>query len=89
MVYVAADGTVLEQRPWGFSRLMDAFWNTLNFITLFFKSLVGLDNGNAVGSGRRRGGSGGGPGNGPGGGGGGKRIGRITTMEQCDMPGGG
>ncbi|XP_017779048.1 PREDICTED: glycine-rich selenoprotein-like [Nicrophorus vespilloides] len=89
MVYVSPDGTVHQSRPWNFGRLVDAFWGTLDFISMFFKSLFGLDRGrisNGRGGGGGSGGSGG-PGNGPPRGP--KKFGQIKTIQDCSMPGGG
>lgn len=40
MVYVSSSGTIQEKSPWSLSRLTDLFWSLLNFIVMFFKTLV-------------------------------------------------
>ncbi|KAK4877383.1 hypothetical protein RN001_009889 [Aquatica leii] len=79
MVYVSG-GQVKEAPPWSFERLISLFWGIIAFIVLFFKTLFGIEDKGTYG---RGGGSGGGPGGGP------KRIGRVTTIDDCSMPGGG
>jgi len=88
MVYVSSDGRVLQQKPWGLSRIVDIFTNAFNFVYFFFASLLGFDRPAVAG----RSGSGGGRGGGPDGPDDGRRIrrvGKITTIQDCSMPGGG
>lgn len=77
MVYVS-NGQVLDSRtqsPWRLSLLVDLFWGAVDFISLFFKTIINPDvskNGASVSS---RYGDGRGP---PGPPGGRRRMGRIT-----------
>ncbi len=43
MVYIDSQGRVHEAKPWGVSSLADLFWGLINFISLFFKTLVSPD----------------------------------------------
>lgn len=43
MVYVTSDGHVQQYRPWSLSRVFDAFWGTINFVTFFFRSMFHMD----------------------------------------------
>ncbi|XP_031347228.1 selenoprotein K-like [Photinus pyralis] len=79
MVYVTG-GQLKESPPWSLERLVSLFWGIIAFFIMFFKTLVGVDDKSRNG---RSGGPGGGPGGGP------KRIGRVTTIDDCSMPGGG
>jgi len=89
MVYVTSDGRVLQSRPWSLSTVTETFWQCVDFVTLFFRTLVGL--GPQQGGSRSRSGNGGGSGpGGPGGPGRGvRRIGGISDIQDCSMPGGG
>ena len=40
MVYMGRDGQVLESRPWGLNSLTDLFWGFINFVTIFFTTLI-------------------------------------------------
>ena len=69
MVYIAADGRVLQSKPWGLHTVTDFFWGLVTFFQLFFKTLVD-PNANKKGEGytsdyRNTGGRGGPPGGGP------------------------
>lgn len=39
MVYLS-NGQVFEGRPWSISAIVAAFWGLINFIVLFFKTLI-------------------------------------------------
>ncbi|KAL7633786.1 UNVERIFIED_CONTAM: hypothetical protein RMT77_015741 [Armadillidium vulgare] len=43
MVYITSDGKVSNNRQWGFSSISDFFWGILNFIFLFFQTLINPD----------------------------------------------
>ncbi|XP_069701199.1 selenoprotein K-like [Periplaneta americana] len=43
MVYISSSGTIQEKSPWSLSRLVDLFWSLLNFIVMFFRTLVNPD----------------------------------------------
>ncbi|GJQ87125.1 hypothetical protein Trydic_g23974 [Trypoxylus dichotomus] len=93
MVYVQ-NGRVLQEKPFGLKTITDFFWGIILFVIYFFRTLLGLESGrNNDNGGYRPGGRGGGPGGGGGGPGGGPRrprtIGRVTTIQDCSMPGGG
>jgi len=69
MVYMGRDGQVLESRPWGLNSLTDLFWGFINFVTIFFTTLIN-PNATAKGDGyttdyRNTGGRGPPPGGGP------------------------
>uniref|UniRef100_A0A0K8TT55 Putative selenoprotein g n=1 Tax=Tabanus bromius TaxID=304241 RepID=A0A0K8TT55_TABBR len=93
MVYVDRDGRVHDQRPWDMSRIVDMFTGFFTFTWFFLQSLIeplqSIGGGQSGGGARRTGGGGGGgndrrppgPPN--------RRIGRITTMSDCSVPGGG
>ncbi|XP_024914962.1 selenoprotein K isoform X2 [Cynoglossus semilaevis] len=77
MVYVS-NGQVLDNRyqsPWRFSLLVDLFWGAVEFIGLFFKTLIHPDLTKEGNSGTSHYTDGRGP---PGPPGGRRRIGRIT-----------
>ena len=40
MVYMGRDGQVLQSRPWGLNSLTDLFWGFINFVTIFFTTLI-------------------------------------------------
>ena len=40
MAYVRADGTIGERSPWRLSIVVDLFWGIINFIVLFFRTLI-------------------------------------------------
>jgi hypothetical protein len=40
MVYITSDGRVMESRPLGFGSIFDLFWGLINFISLFFRTLI-------------------------------------------------
>uniref|UniRef100_T1DJ75 Putative selenoprotein g n=1 Tax=Psorophora albipes TaxID=869069 RepID=T1DJ75_9DIPT len=96
MVYIARDGTVHQSPPWSVQRFMGMITGFFSFIVMFFKTLFDLNTNSASStqdtSGVRRGGGGG-----PGGGGGGppgggprqRPIGRMMTLRDCTIPGGG
>lgn len=83
MAYISG-GQLKESPPWSLERLISLFWGIIAFFVLFFQTLVGMED---KSKNRRGGGGAGGPGGGPGGGP--RRIGRITTIDDCSMPGGG
>ncbi|KAF2884226.1 hypothetical protein ILUMI_21961 [Ignelater luminosus] len=87
MVYIS-NGAVCQDPPWSIRRLTGFFWGIIAFVLYFFKTLVGLDR-NSSGSNGSKNGRGGGRGGPDGPGGGPRRIGRITTIDDCSMPGGG
>uniref|UniRef100_A0A3Q2TUY6 Selenoprotein K n=1 Tax=Fundulus heteroclitus TaxID=8078 RepID=A0A3Q2TUY6_FUNHE len=80
MVYVS-NGQVLDNRsqsPWSLSLLTDLFWGAVEFISLFFRTIIHPDlsrNGNVASSSSSRFSDGKGP---PGPPGGRRRMGRIT-----------
>ncbi|XP_023720684.1 selenoprotein K-like [Cryptotermes secundus] len=43
MVHISSSGTVQDRPPWSLSRLIALFWSFLNFIFMFFKTLVNPD----------------------------------------------
>ncbi|XP_022904795.2 selenoprotein K-like [Onthophagus taurus] len=91
MVYVQG-GRVAEGRPWSLRRIPEFFWGIIAFVIFFFKTLFGFDTSSSSSNGSRGGSRGGGGPDYPGGGRGprGPRtIGRITTIQDCSMPGGG
>ncbi|ODN00687.1 Selenoprotein K [Orchesella cincta] len=45
MPYVGSDGTMQQSKPFGLTMIMDAFWGTVAFVNLFFRSLFHLDDG--------------------------------------------
>ncbi|XP_020796502.1 selenoprotein K [Boleophthalmus pectinirostris] len=77
MVYVS-NGQVLDSRtqsPWRLSLLSDLFWGAVDFITLFFKTIINPDMSKHGSSATSRFSDGRGP---PGPPGGRRRMGRIT-----------
>uniref|UniRef100_A0A8C6WPZ3 Selenoprotein K n=1 Tax=Neogobius melanostomus TaxID=47308 RepID=A0A8C6WPZ3_9GOBI len=77
MVYVS-NGQVLDgrtQSPWRMSLLVDMFWGAVEFITLFFKTIIDPDMSKNGTSATNRFSDGRGP---PGPPGGRRRMGRIT-----------
>ncbi|KAI5701242.1 hypothetical protein M8J76_006174 [Diaphorina citri] len=40
MVYIAPDGTMAESRPLSVSKVVDLFWSAIDFIMLFFQTLI-------------------------------------------------
>ncbi|KAK9679300.1 Selenoprotein SelK-SelG [Popillia japonica] len=90
MVYVQ-NGRVLDERPFSLRRIADFFWGIVLFVIYFFKTLFRFDTGSGTSDGYSRpGGRGNGPGGGPGRGPRGPRtLGRVTTIQDCSMPGGG
>lgn len=69
MVYIAGDGRVLESKPWGIHTITDMFWGLINFLSIFFTTLVN-PNASSKGDGyttdyRNTGGRGPPPGGGP------------------------
>ncbi|XP_055630741.1 glycine-rich selenoprotein-like [Toxorhynchites rutilus septentrionalis] len=93
MVYIARDGTVHQKPPWNI-RLMGLIIGFFNFIAMFFKTMFGMDSNGPSSSGdtynsRRGGGPGGGGGGGPPGGPRRRPIGRMMTLSDCTIPGGG
>ncbi|XP_045465049.1 glycine-rich selenoprotein-like [Harmonia axyridis] len=95
MVYIARDGTVCENPPWGIDRIGQLFSGLINFVVLFFQTLVGLDTSQkstqkSGGSSFRSGGGGGGGGGGgrpfgPGGGGGSGPK-KFMTLRDVNPP---
>ncbi|XP_052562635.1 uncharacterized protein LOC120429939 [Culex pipiens pallens] len=92
MVYVARDGTVHQSQPWGVQRLLGLITGFFNFFVMFFKTLFGdlkpSGSGDTASSGSSRRGGGGGP-PGPPGGPRQRPIGRMMTLRDCTIPGGG
>ncbi|KDR20443.1 selenoprotein K-like [Zootermopsis nevadensis] len=43
MVYVSSSGTIQDKSPWSISRLIALLWGFLNFIVMFFKTLINPD----------------------------------------------
>jgi len=43
MVYVSQGGTLQGQQGWSLSSIPDMFWGAINFIVLFFQTLVNPD----------------------------------------------
>jgi len=43
MPYVDGGGRVLKTKPFGVALIMDYFWGTVNFVTLFFRGLFHMD----------------------------------------------
>ncbi|KAK9877995.1 hypothetical protein WA026_020209 [Henosepilachna vigintioctopunctata] len=43
MVYISGDGTVCDKAPWSIDRVLKMFYGLINFVILFFQTLVGLD----------------------------------------------
>jgi len=43
MPYVASDGSMVQQKPFGISVIMDYFWGTVNVVSFFFRSLFHMD----------------------------------------------
>jgi len=43
MVYISSNGVIEDRSPWSLSRLIALFWSFLNFIFMFFKTLVNPD----------------------------------------------
>uniref|UniRef100_A0A182JET0 Selenoprotein K n=1 Tax=Anopheles atroparvus TaxID=41427 RepID=A0A182JET0_ANOAO len=88
MVYIARNGTVQEARPWSIERVKDLLRGFINFLLMFFRTMLDFNQGSASDSrDTRRGNDGGG---GPPGGGPRRRpIGRPMTLSDCTIPGGG
>ncbi|XP_076028332.1 selenoprotein K-like [Oratosquilla oratoria] len=40
MPYISSSGNLGESREWSLSRIPDLFWGFINFIVLFFQTLV-------------------------------------------------
>uniref|UniRef100_A0A8D9A3Z2 Selenoprotein K n=1 Tax=Cacopsylla melanoneura TaxID=428564 RepID=A0A8D9A3Z2_9HEMI len=40
MVYIAPDGSMGESRPLSVSKVVDLFWSGIDFIVLFFQTLI-------------------------------------------------
>uniref|UniRef100_T1GZV9 Selenoprotein K n=1 Tax=Megaselia scalaris TaxID=36166 RepID=T1GZV9_MEGSC len=93
MVYIGRDGKVYDKQPYNldwFLGLFIGFWNFLCFFSLLAPLFP--DSSSGSGNNRRWGGGGGGStggGGGPGKPGGNRKIGRITTISDCTVPGGG
>lgn len=93
MVYIARDGTVHQNPPWTVQRFLGMITGFFSFIVMFFKTLFGdlnpkgSNDAQTGGSGGR--GGGGGPGGGPSGGPRQRPIGRMMTLRDCTIPGGG
>ncbi|XP_055587942.1 glycine-rich selenoprotein-like [Uranotaenia lowii] len=93
MVYVARDGTVHQSPPWSLQRLLGLITGFFNFIVMFFRTMLDLNPNSSTdtaynGSGRGGGGGGGG-GPPPPGGPRQRPIGRMMTLRDCTIPGGG
>jgi len=93
MVYISRDGTVHDRAPWSLERIWGMIVGFFALISMFLRTLVDplLNIQGPFGS-NWRGGNGGGGGNrrGPPPGGPPRRpIGRITTLADCNIPGGG
>lgn len=90
MVYIARDGTVHEHPPWSVQRFLGLITGFFNFIVMFFKTMLDLNpnNSSTVRDTNRRGGGGGG-GPPPPGGPRQRPIGRMMTLRDCTIPGGG
>ncbi|XP_067002949.1 selenoprotein K [Anabrus simplex] len=43
MAYISSSGTIEPSPPWSLSRLIGLFWAFLNFIVMFFKTLIDPD----------------------------------------------
>uniref|UniRef100_A0A2M3ZHN8 Putative selenoprotein g aedes aegypti selenoprotein g n=1 Tax=Anopheles braziliensis TaxID=58242 RepID=A0A2M3ZHN8_9DIPT len=91
MVYIGRDGVVRASQPWGIERIKGIIRGFVNFLVMFFRTMLDFNLGAGTGTGSQRGsGSGGG-----GGGGGGpprpprRNIGRPMTLSDCTIPGGG
>lgn len=40
MVYIAPDGSVSDSRPLSVSKFVDLFWSAIDFVLLFFQTLI-------------------------------------------------
>lgn len=91
MVYIARDGTVHQSAPWSVQRFIGLITGFFNFIIMFFKTMLDMKDTSTEPSysgNNRRGGGGGGPPPPPRG----PRqrpIGRMMTLRDCTIPGGG
>jgi len=43
MVYVSSSGVIEDRPPWSLSRVIALFWGFLNFVFMFFKTLINPD----------------------------------------------
>ncbi|EAT42984.1 AAEL005523-PA [Aedes aegypti] len=92
MVYIARDGSVHETQPWSVQRFIGMITGFLGLIAMFFKTMFNMDS-NQPSRGQDssgihwRGGGGGGPP--PPGGPRRRPIGRVMTLSDCTVPGGG
>ncbi|XP_062539987.1 glycine-rich selenoprotein-like [Armigeres subalbatus] len=92
MVYIARDGSVHESPPWSIQRLIGIITGFFSLIAMFFKTMFNMDSSRTSsardsGGGRGSGGGGGGPP--PPGGPRRRPIGRMMTLSDCTIPGGG
>ena len=75
MVYLTADGSVVEKRSlFRLSLPLDILWGVIDFVSIFFQTLIDPEGAKAEMRRRPRGGGATGRGGGPGGAGGGKKI---------------
>ena len=75
MVYLTADGSVVEKRSlFRLSLPLDILWGVIDFVSIFFQTLIDPESAKAEMRRRPRGGGATGRGGGPGGAGGGKKI---------------
>ncbi|XP_053678360.1 selenoprotein K-like [Anopheles nili] len=90
MVYISRDGTVHQSQPWGMERIKGLFMGIINFVLMFFRTMLDFQGGGgAAGSSTSRS-SGSNDGGGPPGSGPRRRpIGRPMTLADCTIPGGG
>ncbi|XP_018566544.1 glycine-rich selenoprotein-like [Anoplophora glabripennis] len=98
MVYISGDGRVCQSPPWSMDRVVKIFYGIIQFIILFFQTLVSFDSGDSKPNSSRGSGSGsffrGSGGGGGGGGGGGRPHGlggggggpRFRTMSDINPP---
>ncbi|XP_065077479.1 glycine-rich selenoprotein-like [Ochlerotatus camptorhynchus] len=93
MVYIARDGRVHESQPWSVERFKGMIAGFFAFFVMFFRTLFDLNSNSSSGSSDtssvRRGGGGGGGGPPPPGGPRQRPIGRMMTLRDCTIPGGG
>ncbi|KXJ68867.1 glycine-rich selenoprotein [Aedes albopictus] len=94
MVYIARDGSVHESPPWSVQRFIGMITGFFSLIAMFFKTMFNMDSNRASrgqdSSGVRWSGGGGGGGGPPPPGGPRRRpIGRMMTLSDCTVPGGG
>lgn len=44
MPYISSSGEIKQNQPWGLSRIISMFWDTVNFFYIFFRTLLPIGN---------------------------------------------